>query len=466
MTTGQLAVSALKRRLAELSRGARRAVLADLTPGEQEALQHSWEFWARADQLPPPGAWRCWLMCSGRGAGKTRAAAEFIRAEVEAGRHTSIAIVGPTALAIRRDMIEGGSGLLAIAPNDFRPEFQPSSLRIVWPQTGAVAHLLSSEESDRIRGLNVSLAWCDELCSWANAQATWDMLQLALRIPGPRGDAPRICVSTTPKPSPLLKAIMVAETTVVTTARTDDNRANLDPATLAYLHERYGGTRLGRQELDAELLLDAEGALWSRDLLEACRVRPDAQPARYTRIVVAIDPPGGASKTSAEAGIVVAGRGADGHVYVLADLSARMSPEQWARIAVNAYKGWKADRIVAEQNFGGLMVESTIRAVDGAVPVKMAVASRGKQVRAEPIAALFEQHRAHLVGSFPELEDQLCTWDPAETGPSPDRLDALVWACTELSARPPMQITPSAIETMTRGSERPTLSPWSGRFSR
>jgi phage terminase large subunit-like protein len=228
-----------------------------------------------------------------------------------------------------------------------------------------------------------------------------------LRISGPKGDAPRIVVSTTPKPGPLLKSILNSPTTVTTRARTADNVANLDKSTLAYLHDRYGNTRLGRQELDGELLEDAEGALWSRNLIDACRIRrgdaPDMQ-----RIVVAIDPPGASGKGSAECGIVIGGIGRDRHGYIITDLSGRYTPEQWARRAVDAYRGYKADRIVAEQNYGGAMVESTIRNVDPNAPVRMVIATRGKQLRAEPISALYEQRRVHHIGEFPTLEDQMC----------------------------------------------------------
>jgi phage terminase large subunit-like protein len=447
-------MTATAHRLAELPEAERREVLAGLPADALAQLEFHWEFWARRDQLPPDGDWRCWIMLSGRGAGKTRSAAEYIRSMVEAERYRSIAVVGPTAAAIRRDMVEGVSGLLNIAPPWCRPEYQPSSLRIVWPN-GAVAHLLSAEEPDRIRGLNCDLAWADELASWANQQVSWDMLMLALRLSGPQGDAARIVVSTTPRPSPLLSALLAAPTTVITRARTADNRAHLDPHTLAYLHERYGGTRLGRQELDGELIGDIEGALWTRQLLEECRVKRGSEPERMQRIVVAIDPPGASGKSSAECGIVVAGIARDRQCYVLADLSCRATPEQWARRAVEAFGGYKADRIIAEQNFGGAMVESTIRSVDAHVPLKMVVASRGKQLRAEPISSLYEQHRVHHVGEFPALEDQMTGWDPAASGPSPDRLDALVWAVTELmSSRPPMKINPAALERSRQPSMR------------
>ena len=330
-------MTATARDIANLSDAARREVLEGLSPAELSALEYEWSFWGRIDQLPPPGDWRVWAMISGRGAGKTRAAAEYIRNEVELGRHRLIGIIGPTADAIRRDMIEGSSGLLNIAPPWFRPEYEPSVRRVVWPN-GAVAYLLSSEEPDRLRGLNIDLAWADELSSWSHLEETWNMLQLALRVPGPKGDAPRVVISTTPKPSQLLKSILIAPSTVVTRARTLDNAPNLDQSTLAFLTGKYGGTRLGRQELDAELLEDIEGALWTRDLIDTCRVKRGDAPGMQ-RIVVAVDPPGASGKASAECGLIIAGLGRDRHGYVIASLSGRYSPEQWARRAVEAYRG-------------------------------------------------------------------------------------------------------------------------------
>jgi phage terminase large subunit-like protein len=377
----------------------------------------------------------------------TRSSAEWVRAEMESGRRRQLGAVGPTADSIRRVMVEGPSGLLSVCPPWCRPTYEPSTRRVVWPN-GSTVHLFSAEEPDRLRGPNLDSFWADEITSWANAADVWDMLQMALRMPGPQGHPPCGIVSTTPKNQALLKSIMAASSTMVSRARTSDNASNLDASTLAYLNEKYGGTRLGRQELDAELLQDLEGALWSRDLLDACRVKRGAEPTMQ-RIVISIDPPGASSKDSAEAGIIVAGLGADRHLYIMADLSGRYTPEQWARRAVSAYHGWKADRIVAEQNFGGAMVESTIRSVDSLVPVKMVVASRGKAIRAEPVASWYEQHRVHHVGEFPQLEDQMCGWCPTEPGPSPDRVDSLVWNCTELmGVRAPMKIDPSLLEKL------------------
>jgi len=353
-----------------------------------------------------------------------------VRAEIEAGRRARIGILGPTADTLRRDVVQGESGLLSIAPSNFKPAHEPSQRRVIW-ENGAVAYLLSSEEADRIRGLNLDGFWGDELTSWADADQCWSNLQFALRISGPKGDSPAGVVSTTPKRHALLKAIMSDPSTVTTRSRTFDNAAHLDPHTLDYLRAKYGGTTLGRQELDAELLEDAEGALWTRAMLDECRVPAD--PARpFKRVVVAVDPAGGSNRGNAETGIVVAGLGHDGHGYVIRDASGRFTPERWAYTACAAFQDHAADRIVAERNFGGEMVEATIRGVSPNVPVRMVQASRGKAVRAEPVVALFEQCKVHLAGLFPELEDQLCGWDPMASGASPDRLDAMVWALTDL----------------------------------
>jgi phage terminase large subunit-like protein len=272
----------------------------------------------------------------------------------------------------------------------------------VWPD-GGVAHIFTAEEPNRLRGPNLDALWIDELASMSNAEEMWDVAQMALRIPGPLGDPPCVIVTTTPRAMPLLQAIIAADSTVVTRARTSDNAANLDASTLAYPRDKYGGTRLGRQELDAELIDDLDGALWSRRLLDECRVKRGDAPDRLQRIVVAIDPPGGAGRSNAECGIVVAGIGADRHGYLLADISGRYSPEQWARRAVDAFHGYAADRIVAEQNFGGAMVESTIRSIDRNVPIKMVVASRGKQLRAEPLSPSTSSTACTTSASSPRL---------------------------------------------------------------
>ena len=412
----------------------RQAALARLSVAELTTLEYHWPLWARPDQLAPPRLreglpdWRTWLLLAGRGAGKTRSASEWVRDQVETGRRRAIGIIGPTADTLRRDVVQGESGILRVSPPWDMPVHEPSQRRIVWPN-GAVAWLLSSEEPDRIRGVNLDGFYGDELTSWERPEDCWDNLQFALRITGPKGDAPAGVVSTTPKRHRLLKKIMAEPATVVTRARTMDNAPNLDPQTLDYLERRYGGTSLGRQELDGELLEDVDGALWTRAMIDETRVHVLPQ---MRRVVVALDPAGGSSKKNDETGILAAGLGLDGRGYVIADASGRYSPDGWARAATGLYHSLNADRIVAEQNFGGEMVEGTIRAVDPDVPVRLVHASRGKQVRAEPISALYEQRRVSHVGNLPGLEDQLCGWNPAENGPSPDRLDAMVWALTDL----------------------------------
>lgn len=396
---------------------------------EQNDLLGKWRFWARPSQLPPKGDWRVWLLLAGRGFGKTRSGAEFVRARVEAGLASRIALVGPTAADVRDVMIEGDSGLLAVASENHRPLYESSKRRLTWPN-GAVALAFSADEPERLRGPQHDLAWCDELAAWRYA-AAWDNLLLGLRL----GSDPRVVVTTTPKPVKLVRDVLASPGTVVTRGSTFDNAANLAPAFLDSIVRRYRGTRLGRQELAAELLDDVPGALWSRDGIEAARVgaAPD-----LSRIVVAIDPAASSGDGADETGIVVAGLAHDGRVYVLDDLSGRMSPRGWALKAVAAYKRFAADRIVAEVNNGGEMVEATLRSVASDAPFRALRASRGKAIRAEPVAALYEQGRVHHVGCFPALEDQLCAFtadfDRGSSGGSPDRLDALVWAVTDLVA--------------------------------
>ena len=446
-------MSDLAARLLALPEAERRDVLASLASDELQALEYLWPVWARPDQLPPPRTrdgfpdWRTWLLLGGRGSGKTRSSAEWVRGEIESGRRRQIGIIGPTADAVRRIQIEGPSGLLSVCPPWNRPTYEPSMRKVTW-ESGAVCHTFSAEEPDRLRGPNLDGSWMDEITSWANGRDTYDMAQMCLRVPGPLGDAPQCVVSTTPKMQALLKEILKAPTTVVTRSKTSENSANLDSSTLAYLHAKYGGTTLGRQELDAELLEDLEGALWSRALIEAGRVA--VQPENMRRIVVAIDPAGGSSKRSDETGIVAVGLAPDGHCYLLRDNSGRYSPDGWARRATALYDELRADRIVAEANFGGEMVEATLKAAGSRAAVKMVHASRGKAVRAEPVVSLYEQRRVHHVGNFPELEDQLCGWDPMEGGHSPDRLDALVWGVTELTERAPMRISAAALEASKR----------------
>jgi phage terminase large subunit-like protein len=340
-------------------------------------------------------------------------------------------LVGPTAADVRDVMVEGESGILAVSSARDRPLYEPSKRRLTWP-SGAVATTFSADEPERLRGPQHDFAWCDELAAWRYPQA-WDMLMFGLRL----GDDPRAVVSTTPRPTKLIKALIADPKVVVSRGSTAENRANLAPAFLDQIVRRYEGTRLGRQELDAEILEDVPGALWSRAVIEAARI---AAAPGLTRIVVAIDPAAGSGEQSDETGIVVAGKAAGGFGYVLADLSGRYAPTEWARAAIAGWRSHNADRIVAEVNNGGEMVEATLRMVDPNVPFGAVRASRGKAARAEPVAALYEQGRVHQLGAFPMLEDQMCSFtadfDHATAGYSPDRVDALVWGLTELLVEP------------------------------
>lgn len=393
------------------------------------ALKDNWHRIARPNQLPPPGDWRIWLLLAGRGFGKTRTVCEFVRAEVEAGRACRIALIAATASDCRDVLVTGHSGLLAISPEWNRPDYQPTKRLLSW-RNGSIATMYSADEPDRLRGPNFDLAICDELAAWRYPEAL-DMLLLGLRI----GKNPRVAIATTPRPTKVIRDLLAREGTdvVVTRGSTLENRENLAPAYVEQIIERYRGTRLERQEIFGEVLEDTPGALWNRDSLEQTRV--DAAPKDLQRIVVAIDPAGSSEEGADETGIVVAGLGQDGQGYVLEDLSGRYDPPGWARRAIGAYHVWKADRIVCETNYGGEMVKATIEAIDASVPVSTISSSRGKVLRAEPIAAFFEQRKAHMVGSHPELEEQACRftsdWTRARDG-SPDRVDALVFALTEL----------------------------------
>lgn len=402
----------------------REELLGAMSEEEQFAMLYSWECWRRPKQATPPGDWRVWVILAGRGFGKTRTGAEFVREQVEANRAGHIALVGATASDVRDTMIEGESGLLSIFPPNQRPRYEPSKRRVTF-SNGAIAVAFSADEPDRLRGPNHDLAWADELAAWRYPDA-WDQLMLGLRI----GDLPRSVVTTTPRPVPVLRRLLKSDdgTVVITRGSTYENSNNLAGAFLTEMKRRYEGTRLGRQELLAELLEDVEGALWNRDVFDLDRVNkaPD-----LVRIVVAIDPAVTSHETSNETGIIVAGVGIDGHGYVLDDYSVRGTPTEWASAAIKAFKYYNADRIVVEANQGGDMVTHTLRTVDKNVPLRAVHASRGKRTRAEPVAALYEQHRIHHVGLLSTLEDQMASWVPDES-PSPDRLDALVWAFTDL----------------------------------
>mgnify|MGYP001765115545 CR=1 FL=1 len=416
--------------------------LASLSNEALLALPWLFEFWALPHQLPPDGAWRSWVIMGGRGAGKTRAGAEWVRTQVEGarpgdpGRAGRVALVGETIDQVREVMIFGESGILACSPPDRRPVWEATRKRLVWPN-GAVAQVFSAHEPESLRGPQFDAAWVDELAKWKKAEETWDQLQFALRL----GPNPQQVVTTTPRNVAVLKAILNNPSTVVTHAPTDANRAHLAASFLEEVKARYGGTRLGLQELDGALLEDAEGALWTSAMLERGRV--DEVPA-LSRIVVAVDPPVTGHAGSDECGIVVVGAVTDGPVqdwraYVLEDASVQgTSPDGWARAAIEAMQRHGADRLVAEVNQGGDLVQAVIRQVDPLVSFKAVRASRGKSARAEPVAALYEQGRVHHLRGMARLEDQMCrmTARGYEGRGSPDRVDALVWALTALMVDP------------------------------
>ena len=376
-------------------------------------------------------------MLAGRGFGKTRAGAEWVRSiacgstPLAKGKYGRIALVAETAADARDVMVEGESGLLAVHPKDYRPIYEPSKRRVTWPN-GAMASLYNATEPDQLRGPQHDAGWLDELAKWRYAQETYDMFQFGLRL----GDDPRQVITTTPRPTPIIKTIIKDGLTVVTRGKTGDNAANMAPSFMAQIVKRYEGTRLGRQELDGEILDDAPGALWSRSKIDETRVDgkklPDMQ-----RVVVAIDPAvssGPDAEDNAETGIIVAGLGVDGRGYVLDDLSCRLSPNGWARRAVSGYDLHNGDVIVGETNNGGDMVKATVQSVRTTINFRGVHASRGKVTRAEPVSALYEQGRISHVGTFAALEDQMVLFTSSGIigDTLADRTDALVWAFTEL----------------------------------
>ncbi|KMW56575.1 Gene Transfer Agent terminase protein [Candidatus Rhodobacter oscarellae] len=421
------------------------AFLDELSEGALLALPFLFEFWALEHQLPPEGDWRTWVILGGRGAGKTRAGAEWVRAQVEGATPTApgaarrLALVGETLDQTREVMIFGESGILACSPPDRRPKWEATRRRLVWPN-GAVAQVFSAHEPESLRGPQFDAAWVDELAKWKRAGEAWDMLQFALRL----GEAPRQVVTTTPRNVGVLKSILGNASTVTTHAATEANRAYLAASFLQEVRARYAGTRLGRQELDGVLLDDAEGALWTGQMLEGSRVE---DPPPLDRIVVAVDPPVTSGKRSDACGIVVVGAVTQGppqdwRGYVLEDATvAAASPSAWAQAAIDARERWGADRLVAEVNQGGEMVQEIVHGIDPMVPYRAVRASRGKAARAEPVAALYEQGRVKHAADLGALEDQMCqmTAQGFLGKGSPDRVDALVWAIHDLMIAPAAQ---------------------------
>jgi phage terminase large subunit-like protein len=407
--------------IASLDEATRATILKELSANEAAEILEDWRFWARPDQIAPEGNWRVWLIMAGRGFGKTRCGAEWVHEQIRQGRER-IALVGETKADVRDVMVEGESGILATAGRN-RPLYEPSKRRLTWPN-GAIGVCYSGDEPDQLRGPQHDAAWLDELAKYRYAEETWSNLDLGLRL----GESPQAVITTTPRPVQIMRELVADELVTVTRGSTYDNLQNLAESFAKRIVERYEGTRLGRQELHAEILDDVVGALWSREMIDAHRLRET--PPHFERIVVGVDPAVTSGEDADETGILVAGM-IGNRGYVVEDLSGQYTPQEWAIQAIKAYYKYNADRIVAEVNQGGDMVEHTIRTVDRNVSYKAVRAARGKILRAEPIAALYEQGRIHHCGTFAALEDQLCMYTH-ESRDSPDRLDALVWALTDL----------------------------------
>ena len=437
-------------------------VFQELGPKKTEELKHDWNFWARDEQLEPDGDWNTWFINAGRGFGKTRAGVEWVRDQVKRGAKR-IAAVAATNSDIERVMVKGESGFLSVCWEGDKtyqgkkmgyPEWSPTKRTLSW-ENGAQVQFFSAEEPERLRGPQFEVAWCDELAAWNKDMDTWSMLQFCMRL----GKHPRIMVTTTPKPTKLVRQILKDPKTHVTTGSTFDNSANLASTYLQAVKEQYEGTRLGRQELYAEVLEEAEGALWTTDMLDKASVKHEEVP-HLNRIVVALDPAVTSNAESDMTGIVVAGIDVNGVAYVLGDYTDRLSPQGWASKAIQLYHQYQADRIVAEVNQGGDMVRTTLHGEDATIPFKAVRASRGKFARAEPISALYERGIVKHVTNPPdgaslnELETQMRTWEPLGSIGSPDRLDALVWAITDLSlngyAKPQLTLAYSSAKGLSR----------------
>lgn len=382
-----------------------------------------WETHAHAGQIPPTDRpWFVYLMRSGRGGGKTRAGSEWVLSRVRDG-YRYIALIGQTAADVRDTMIElGESSIMKVARPHERPTYEPSKRRLTFP-SGAVAIAFTGDEPDQLRGPQFDSAWIDELAKFRYAEECWDNLMFGLRL----GKNPQVFITTTPRPIPIIRRLTADKNTIDVRFSTYDNAANLSPIFLQRVKERYEGTRLGRQELEGEVLDDNPNALWHLNVIDGLRVR-SAPP--LIRVVVGVDPAVTSNRDSDETGIVIVGKAANGHGYVLGDASLKGTANAWAREVVKAYRDHQADRVIGEVNNGGDLIEMNLRMVDPTISYKAVRATRGKGIRAEPISSLYEQGRMHHVGTFPHLEDQMCNWQPGER--SPDRMDALVWAATEL----------------------------------
>lgn len=419
--------------LTSLPESERSQFLAETDPTALAHLLYDWKFWARPEQLEPKpdvlpaGNWWYWIALAGRGWGKTRAGSEWVRQRKEhCGR---IAIIAETAADARDVVVDGASGIMACSPPWDKPKFEPSKRRITW-ENGAYATLYSGEDPEQLRGPQHSAAWVDEFAKYRYSQALWDQLKFGLRIPPTDGRPPQAFVTTTPKPTDSLKKIIAHKRCVTVIRSTYDNQMNLAAEFLEELRDTYEGTSLGQQEIHAALLDEAAGALWTRALIERNRVDGEKDKGFYVRTVVGVDPQ--TVKRRGTTGIVGVSKGRDGHGYVRADASGGLKPNEWGKRAIQMYYDLGADTLVAEGNQGGEMVEEVIRSLDKNVNVVIVWASHSKQARAEPVVARYEQGRIHHIGALPMLESQMVTWEPESGDPSPDRIDALVWACTDL----------------------------------
>jgi len=415
--------------------------IGKLDPKKAEDLIYNWRFWARPAQIAPDGDWNTWLINAGRGFGKTRAGVEWVREQIKRGKRRIMAVAA-TNSDIERVMVKGESGFLACCWKGDKtyagaemgyPEWSPTKRTLTWVN-GATVTFFSAEEPERLRGPQGDGAWCDELCAWNRDRDTWDMLQFCLRL----GRHPQVCITTTPKPTKLIRDIIKNPKTIVTSGSTFDNSANLASTYIEAVRSQYEGSRIGRQELYAEILDEASGALWTRDLLSKCEIDfPDSVEFATTlaRVVVSVDPATTSNEESDMTGIIVAGMDLNGICYVLQDATDRYTPEQWASKAIELYHLYSADRLVAERNQGGDMVRSNFKTVDETIPVKLVHASRGKFARAEPVSSLYERGRVKHLRGLDALEDQMVQWEPLGSIGSPDRLDAMVWAITELALK-------------------------------
>jgi len=422
----------LRKSWQQFSKSQKLEFIANLTNAEAEEMLFSWEFWARDNQLPPEGEWDGWLILAGRGFGKTRTGAEWIKNMVATGNYPRVSLVGRTTSDVRGVMVDGESGLLSCYSRKDRPVYKRGERKIEFPN-GAVGMVFTAEEPDLLRGPQHCLLWMDELAAWTYAEESFDNAMFGLRL----GIHPQFMVTTTPRPTKIIKSLVADDRVIVTRGSTYDNHENLAGNFIEKIVAKYEGTRLGRQELYGEILDDNPNALWNRGLIDELRV---TKAPELTHIVVGVDPAVTANEKSNQTGIVVVGRGKDGHYYVLADNSMKGKPHEWAAEIITAYHKFYANVVVGETNQGGDLIESMLRANGGdGVPFAGVRASVGKTTRAEPISMLYEQGKVHHVGTFNDLEDEMCSWDPTIDVSSPDRMDALVWSITWLITHSPVK---------------------------